>query len=123
MLFRQLNWQISKEYDYPANKLQAIFPCFTSFNAKQIKYWIGREPTATSKSPRVQTTEPMVSIKVFFHTVQQIEMKLKTYYYFNQMKRWLVFDTYRPTNISTFFQYFLFFSKYIENDLTDFDEI
>ena len=59
----------------------------------------------------------------FFHTVEPIEMKLKTYHQFNKMKRWLVFGTYRPTNISTIFHYFFSFSKYLENDLTNFDEI
>ena len=58
-------------------------------NAKQIKYWIGLDR--------------------FFHIVQQIEMKLKTYYYFKKMNHLLVFCTYRPTNTSTLFQYFFSF--------------
>ena len=59
----------------------------------------------------------------FFDTVALIEMKFKTYNYFNKMKRWLVFGTYRFTNISPLFQYFFSFSKYLENDLINFDEI
>ena len=39
----------------------------------------------------------------FFHTVAPIEMKLKTYDQYSKMKRWLVFGTYRSTNISTLF--------------------
>ena len=45
----------------------------------------------------------------FFHTVVPIKMKLKTYHYFSKMKRWLLFGTNRPTNISTLFQYFFIF--------------
>ena len=42
----------------------------------------------------------------FFHTIEPIKMKLKTYHYFNKMKRWLVFSIYRSTNFSTLFQNF-----------------
>ena len=37
---------------------------YTLSNAKQIRYWIGLAPSATSKGPQVKTTEPMVSNKV-----------------------------------------------------------
>ena len=45
----------------------------------------------------------------FFHTAEPIEKKLKLYHYFNKMKRWLVFGTYRLTTICTLFQYFFSF--------------
>ena len=45
----------------------------------------------------------------FFHAVEPIEMKLKTYHQYNKMVRLLVFGTYLLTNISTLFEYFLNF--------------
>ena len=52
----------------------------------------------------------------FFHIVHLIEMNLKTYQYLKKKK---IFGTYRPTNISTF----LVLSKYLENGLTNFNQI
>ena len=37
------------------------FQIFNLSNGKQIKYWIGLAPSATSKGPQVNTAEPMVS--------------------------------------------------------------
>ena len=55
----------AKDMSNRLKKGASHFPIFTLFNAKQIKYWIGLEPSMTPKGPQVKTTEPMVSIKVF----------------------------------------------------------
>ena len=52
-------------YICESKKPPFLFPIFTLFNAKQIKYyWIGHVTSATSKGSQVKITEPMVSIKV-----------------------------------------------------------
>ena len=54
----------------------------------------------------------------FFRPVQPIEMKLKTYHYFNKMKPWLVFciPYISPQTLVLNFSTFIIFSKYLEND-------
>ena len=59
----------------------------------------------------------------FFHTVEPIEMLLKTYHYFNKMKRGLGLVHIGPQTLVLCSITFLVSSKYLENDLTKFDEI
>ena len=48
-------------------------------------------------------------VYIFFYTVQSIEMKFKTYHYFNKLKCLVVFGTYRLINISILFRYIFSF--------------
>ena len=61
----------------------------------------------------------LVFVDDFFHTVQPIKMKSKTYHYSKKIKHWLVFDTYRSKN-STLFHYIFRFIKISWNKLNKF---
>ena len=74
--------------------------------------YMGSRPEAKKWNFFILSTQVIVIfVDDFFNTVEGIEMKLKTYHYW-KIKRWLVFITYRPINISSLFQnFFSFFLK------------